>query len=114
RLRENAVRLGAEGAEVVALDALEYLAGRPRRFDVVFLDPPFALAETMIRACAERLLRGWIGAGSFVYVEAPRSLRTLELPDSLAPYRSAAAGQVRYQLLRLAPAASRDAESAAS
>ncbi|HEY8554157.1 MAG TPA: 16S rRNA (guanine(966)-N(2))-methyltransferase RsmD [Burkholderiales bacterium] len=114
RLRENVARLGAEGAEVVALDALEYLAGRPRRFDVVFIDPPFVVAETIIRACAERLLRGWIGPGSFVYVEAPRRLCELDLPERFAPYRSAAAGQVRYQLLRLAPAPSRDAESAAS
>ena len=42
-LRANVARLGAETADVRQMDAMDYLrAEHPRRFDVVFLDPPFA------------------------------------------------------------------------
>lgn len=101
QLRTNVGRLEAAGAEVMALDALEYLAGRPAPFDIVFLDPPFASAATMIRACGERLLAGWVKASTLVYVEAPRDLSP-PLPDRFRSVKHAAAGQVGYHLFQAA------------
>ncbi len=99
-LRANIARLEARGAEVVPADALEYLAGRPRAFDIVFLDPPFAVADAMIRRCAERLARDWMKPGGLVYIEAPRALKTLPLPSVWQIVKSGAAGQVSYSLVR--------------
>jgi 16S rRNA (guanine966-N2)-methyltransferase len=99
-LEANVARLGAAGARVVGLDALEFLAGRARPFDIVFLDPPFAQAETMIRACSERLAHGWLGPGALVYVEAPRGFGPLPVPEAWERFRAGAAGQVGYHLLR--------------
>lgn len=98
QLRANVARLAAEGAEVRCQDALAYLAGRPEPFDVVFLDPPFAFASSMIAQCAERLSRGWLRPGALIYIEAPRTLKELPLPAAWALRKSGAAGQVGYHL----------------
>ena len=102
QLQDNIARLQALGANVVRLDALEFLAGPPRPFDVVFLDPPFVVAEKMIEACAARLERGWVRPGSLVYIEAPRGLKTLPLPAGWEPRKRGTAGQVAYTLVSVA------------
>src|SRR5688572_29381386 len=99
-LRDNVVRLAAEGAEVVQLDALSYLASPPEAFDIVFLDPPFAVAEQMIRDCAARLARGWLRPGAWVYIETPRAL-ALDLPAGWELAKTKTAGQVGYHLARV-------------
>lgn len=102
-LRANIERLQAQGANVVAADALEYLAGPAQPFDIVFLDPPFAIAETMIRRCAERLAAGWLKPGAQVYIEAPRALKALPLPAGWELFKRGTAGQVAYSLVRTPP-----------
>jgi len=103
QLRANVALLGAEAVEIVGFDALEFLAGRPRAFDIVFLDPPFATAARMIEACAERLRRGWLRPGALVYVEAPRAGAPAPVPAEWQRIKSGTAGQVRYELYRVAP-----------
>lgn len=98
QLRANAEQLAAAGAEVVAADALGYLRGPARPFDVVFLDPPFAGADAMIRDCGERLARGWLRPRALVYVEAPRALRAPSVPADWTPKKQGVAGQVDYRL----------------
>lgn len=98
QLRQNVSRLGAEGAEVRCADALAFLAGRPEAFDIVFLDPPFATAETLIAQCATRLVRGWLKPDALVYIEAPRALKELPLPCGWRLTKTRAAGQVCYHL----------------
>jgi 16S rRNA (guanine966-N2)-methyltransferase len=100
QLRENVARLEALGAQVVASDALEYLAGRASTFDIVFLDPPFAVAEDMIPRCAERLAEGWLKPGGLLYIEAPRALKTMLLPDDWQILKSQTAGPIAYSLAR--------------
>lgn len=101
QLRANVQALGAAGAETVGLDALEYLRGRPRAFDVVFLDPPFAVAAEMIRECGERLGMGWVRPGGVVYIEAPRFAEAPALPDAWTTLKRGSAGQVDYRLMRV-------------
>ena len=101
QLQANIARLGAENAEIVGLDALEFLAGRAQAFDIVFLDPPFAAAGNMIRRCSEHLPHGWIRPAGLVYVEAPRVLKPLPVPTEWEYLRSGTAGQVGYHLLRI-------------
>ncbi|MFN3398310.1 MAG: 16S rRNA (guanine(966)-N(2))-methyltransferase RsmD, partial [Sulfurimicrobium sp.] len=40
-LRTNAANLGAENCELVTVDALKLLERETRRFDVIFVDPPY-------------------------------------------------------------------------
>lgn len=101
-LKRNIATLGAAGAEVVALDAMQFLARPVEPFDIVFLDPPFASAA--IERCAHLLhQRGWVKPGGLVYVEAPRTLKPLPLPAAWGLMKSKTAGQVGYHLLRVPP-----------
>lgn len=99
KLRANLQLLGADNARVLRIDALEFLhnsAGR-ERFDLVFLDPPFAagLHERALRAVS-----GILAPGGLVYVEAPA-----RLTDSAVwiVEKSGKAGNVHFHLLRSAP-----------
>ena len=96
-LRESSAALGAQGLEVVAGDALGYLRAPGERFDVAFLDPPFAsdLAERAIELLPARL-----NPGARVYAE---SAQPLALPDPWRALREDRAGAVRYALFELAP-----------
>jgi 16S rRNA (guanine966-N2)-methyltransferase len=93
-LRRSRERLGASEVEIVAGDALEYLARPGERFDVVFLDPPF-------RQNALPMLLGKLPPrlqpGARVYLEAAQAV------EPAPPWRElkrARAGQVSSQLLQ--------------
>lgn len=98
-LRENIARLGAKHAEVVIAEAVTYLQGPVQPFDIVFLDPPF---DSELIAQVSVLLdhRGWIKAGGHIYIEAPRQMKPLPIPDTWELLRSQTAGQVGYHLAR--------------
>lgn len=97
QLRRSAEELGAQGVAVEQADALAWLATTPERFDVAFVDPPYAsdLAERALAALEPRL-----NAGARVYVEAAR-LPALPSP-AWSRLREASAGAVRYALLEFA------------
>jgi 16S rRNA (guanine966-N2)-methyltransferase len=97
-LSETAANLSAEGAEVVASEALQFLQRSPRPFDVVFLDPPYA--SNMLPEVCARLAQGWLAPNALVYLEAPADGRLPALPTSWSLHRSKRAGQVGYHLLR--------------
>lgn len=89
----TAETFGATGIEVATADARSWLAREPRRFDVIFLDPPFGDDpwDWLLPACAGRLAEG--GA---IYAEAARPVAA---PEGLAVVREGRAGQVHYHLL---------------
>jgi 16S rRNA (guanine966-N2)-methyltransferase len=93
-LAEGCRALDAAQIEIVAGDALGFLARSRERFDVVFLDPPFrqnAVPELLAR------LPPRLAPGARVYAEGAAAVQPA------APWRElkrARAGQVSYQLLR--------------
>ena len=82
-------------------DAMRFLSREARRFDVAFLDPPFADDpwDALLGAVAPRM-----NAGGFVYAEAGRSLAP---PSGWELVRHARAGGVHYHLLAINEAAPR-------
>ncbi|MEO7813784.1 MAG: 16S rRNA (guanine(966)-N(2))-methyltransferase RsmD [Usitatibacter sp.] len=94
-LGENACSLGAADLEIVAGDALAYLARTAELFDVVFVDPPYAsdLAARALQALPARLK-----PGARVYVEGAAPL---EASPAWRVLREDRAGAVRYALLEL-------------
>ena len=95
-LRENARLLEASGLEVVNAEALAWLARGHERFDLAFVDPPYA-SRLALEALAA--LPGHLAEGARVYVESAEPLapgpRWREL-------RQDRAGAVRYWLYELA------------
>jgi len=100
QLRRNIDVLGADGASVVKQDALDYLTGAAHgRFDIVFLDPPFAhdlLAET----CRLLVDTDALADDALVYLEEARSRDAPTLPGSWDVMKNKTAGNVRYMLAR--------------
>jgi len=92
-------RLHLENAEVRCMDALEFLANTPAQAsDIVFLDPPFE-ADLWVRAAALLDANGWLGADTYIYIEAPSEAGP-ELPSHWRLHRETRAGAVRGALFR--------------
>lgn len=108
-LNQSRERLKADTLRIECADALSWMAAcAPRRFELVFVDPPFDanLFEPAL-AAAVRL----VVPEGYVYLEADREFTAADLaPLALAPHRHLRAGQVHAHLLRAAtlrpPAAS--------
>jgi len=99
-LRANVKTLGAKGAVVHAMDALDYLRGEhPQRFDLVFLDPPFAadMVDELCRLMDEQKL---LTNDACVYLEQDRSRPEPALPDGWRVLKNKTAGNVRYMLVQ--------------
>ncbi|EIM02211.1 16S rRNA (guanine(966)-N(2))-methyltransferase RsmD [Rhodanobacter thiooxydans] len=99
-LRANLARLKADGGQVVALEAEAFLHGTAQAYDLVFLDPPFALElwPTLARQLEQG---GWLTEWGWIYVESPRS-QAPTLPPNWQLQREGHAGEVRFALYRRA------------
>jgi 16S rRNA (guanine966-N2)-methyltransferase len=102
-LRETLETLRADNASVHVMDAVQFLQGAARPFDVVFLDPPFA--SDLLVGIFERLALGWLAPEAFVYAECSADKGLPALPAGWQVHRTKRAGQVGYHLLRVIAAA---------
>ncbi len=87
----------AGDARVEGGDALGYLAGAARPFDIVFLDPPFA-SELLTRSAALLEERQWLATGARIYVECAARDGLPPLPATWRPLKAKQAGEVGYHL----------------
>lgn len=96
-LRGSVQRLRVASAEVLAVDALDWLSGAPdRSFDIVFLDPPFASA--LLDAALQRL-PPWLAGDARIYLECAREQEP-GVPDRWELLREGRTKEVRYALYR--------------
>jgi 16S rRNA (guanine966-N2)-methyltransferase len=94
-LLSTAAKLGAE-PKIVRRDVLAFLREPPSaRFDVVFLDPPYAAPLDPLLG----LLPAWLVPNALVYVERPRNEGLPAVP-SASWVKQSYAGAVEYGLLR--------------
>lgn len=97
-LRENLTRLRIDDNPVSTLDAGTFLRGATQAFDLVFLDPPFALG--LWAELARQLeASGWLAPNALIYVESSRA-EVPDLPPNWRLYREGRAGEVRFALYR--------------
>ncbi len=93
-LADTAAALDARGLETHRADAQAFLQRESRRFDVIFMDPPFDLDPwaSMLPTAAARLTPDGV-----IYAESGSALAQ---PVGLEILRRDRAGQVHYHLLR--------------
>ena len=96
-LEASARTLEARGAQIVHDDALAYLGRAKERFDLAFVDAPYA---SDLAARAIELLPRVLEPRARVYLE---SAETPDLPERWTLLRADRAGAVRYALYELAP-----------
>jgi len=91
-LRASALKLEATNLDIVESDAMRYLDKPRERFDVVFVDPPYAenLAPVVMPRLAPHL-----AAGARVYAE---SAKPVDLPTGWRALKEDRAGAVRFAL----------------
>lgn len=94
-LRENVRALSLPGVEVTVGAVARTLAQPPRApYDVVFLDPPYALAAPDLLADLRALVdHGWLAHGALVVVERSSRDPALRWPDGLVGERSRKYGE---------------------
>ena len=100
QLRTNIGLLDARGASVVQADATDFLKGEPgRRFDIVFLDPPFAL-DAIEETCRLLANTGHLAEDALVYIEDDRTRSEPPLPKGWRDLKNKTTGNVRYRLVQ--------------
>jgi 16S rRNA (guanine966-N2)-methyltransferase len=98
QLQASAQLLGAEPLQIQATDALTFLNAPPRRFEVVFLDPPFR--QGLLAPTLQRLQQGdWLADHADIYVEVEREAACPALPAGWNVRKQGQAGQVAFYLL---------------
>jgi 16S rRNA (guanine966-N2)-methyltransferase len=101
-LRERLRDWQAVGAHVLCSEARQYLRTPhgEERFDVVFLDPPYAAgAAGELNAAMTMLESGWLASDARLYVEHAKSASPLQVDAAWRELRASTAGEVRYHLL---------------
>lgn len=113
-IRDNIEAIGLAGAEVLTDRVERVLARRPastEKYDVVFADPPYALAGDEVSAMLALLLRGgdppkppregmsdhgWLAPGALVIVERATRSGPVSWPAGLEPDRARRYGEATF------------------
>jgi 16S rRNA (guanine966-N2)-methyltransferase len=100
-LKANQAKLLATSCRILEIDALQFLRGRQEKFDIVFVDPPFAsgVLAPVLTKIPEVLL-----SGGLVYAESDRPIADVlaDVPGvrwEIA--KQGKAGAVHFALLRI-------------
>ena len=97
-IEDNLQLLRATGSTAHCSDAISYLATCKRRYDLVFLDPPFNqnLAEPLLTTLAQSAC---LAPGALIYLETEKSLPFDFLPANWELLRDKSTSQIAYRLL---------------
>ena len=96
-LRENQARLQAEALQLIQADALDWLASCENRYDLIFLDPPFA--ADLLNPALEIIRQGsLLKPEGLLYIECPVDA---QLAADLIKQKQKSTAQVQYGLYRL-------------
>ena len=107
-IRENIEAIGLPGA-VLAADRVERVLARGPapaggrdgteggRYDVVFADPPYALADAAVSQVLSLLAgQGWLAPGALVIVERATRSGPMNWPDGFVPDRARRYGEATF------------------
>ena len=98
QLESTLGRLKVAQGRVVCADALNWLTQPAEKFDLAFLDPPFA-GNLWAEAASRLESGGWLNEKAWIHVETPFGT-TLDLPQSWITHREGRAGAVYFGLYR--------------
>jgi 16S rRNA (guanine966-N2)-methyltransferase len=99
-IRANIDAIGLTGAAVIADRAERVLARGPaddHRYDIVFADPPYALADAEVSRVLILLAeQGWLAPGALVIVERATRSGPLSWPGRFVPDRARRYGEATF------------------
>jgi 16S rRNA (guanine966-N2)-methyltransferase len=97
-LTQQYQRLNAENVSVQCVDILDYLKSTQKKYDLVFIDPPYAspeLRDTILRLLIENEL---MNDGCLLYLEWPKAQQMQLNHENLIWIKQKNAGQVEYAI----------------
>jgi 16S rRNA (guanine966-N2)-methyltransferase len=98
-IKENIEAIGLPGAVLVADRVERALARGPDgdRYDIVFADPPYALADAAVRRVLDLLAEGgWLAPEALVIVERATRSGPVSWPDGFTPDRDRRYGEATF------------------
>jgi len=98
-IKENIAAIGLPGAVLVADRVERALARGPEgdRYDIVFADPPYALADAAVERVLSLLAEGgWLAPGALVIVERATRSGPVSWPDGFTPDRDRRYGEATF------------------
>ena len=96
-LQEELAAFGAENARIYRAQVPGQLQAAARKFDIVFLDPPYQ-ENLLLPTCHYLEQNGFLAESAHIYLEAQQAIKDNELPANWRLIKSQQAGQVFYHL----------------
>lgn len=99
-LKENASQLNIENADFLNVDFMLENTVKNKKFDIVFLDPPFQ-KNLILKACESLLSRDLLNVDAMIYFEcAKNSVDLSQLPKNLVIKKHKQTQTIEYGLLQ--------------
>jgi 16S rRNA (guanine966-N2)-methyltransferase len=95
-LQRQCDRLGAENVHVVCADVLDFVRTGQARYDLVFIDPPYAEAQLRTGVLDELIDRKCLNSSAKIYLEWPKHQQMLLNHSELTWVKQKTAGKVCY------------------
>lgn len=89
----------ADKAEVLSIDGVKFLKGEAKKYDLVFLDPPYHL-DLMSKVVPLLEANGWLSERALLYLEIEKRQSLPDLPANWAMLKDKTAGEVNYFLFQ--------------
>lgn len=99
QLKVNKQLLKADKVEVLNTDALIFLQKPTKKYDLVFIDPPFR--KDLATQAVTLLAKGGLAEQAIIYIEIEKELDNLVLPENWQLLKEKSAGQVSYRLYKV-------------
>ncbi len=101
-LQEHLALLNAKDkAEVFSMDGVKFLKREVKKYNLVFLDPPYHL-EFMSKVIPLLEEKGWLSDNALLYLEIEKRQSLPELPGNWKMLKDKTAGEVHYFLFQRA------------
>lgn len=98
-LAENIRLLKADNIQLLQTDAMQWLEATGERFDIVFIDPPYA-SELQAQTCRLLEQQHWLNDNAYIYLELSSQQALPELPQNWQILKGKKAGEVGYYLIQ--------------
>jgi len=99
-LKEHLTLLNADDkAQAIQMDGVKFLKGEDKRYDLVFLDPPYHL-DFMQKVVPLLEKNNWLKQNAMLYLEIEKRQSLPELPENWIKLKDKTAGEVNYFLFQ--------------
>lgn len=88
-----------ERSEVLSIEGEKFLKSNSKKYDLVFLDPPYHL-DFMGKVVPLLEENGWLAENAMLYLEIEKRSSLPELPENWKPLKEKTAGEVKYFLFQ--------------